>query len=84
MAEREVREVHTSSGGGIGILGVVIGALLVIGAVAFYANESGMFAGKSGPSAPSVTVNMPGAPAAPDAPSAPRAPTTTGSGSTGR
>ena len=85
MAKREVREVHTSSGGGgIGILGVIIGALLVIGAVAFYANESGMFASKSN-SGPSVTVNAPSAPSAPAAPSAPRAPaTTTGSGSTSR
>jgi len=82
MARREVREVHhTSGGGGFGILGVIIGALLVIGAVAFYANESGMFAGKSN-SGPSVTVN---APSAPSAPAAPRAPaTTTGSGSTSR
>ena len=84
MAKRVVKEVHTSSGGGgIGILGVIIGALLVIGAVAFYANESGMFAGKSS-SGPSVTVNTPSAPAAPSAPSAPRAPATTGSGSTSR
>ena len=85
MARREVREVHTSGGGGFGILGVIIGALLVIGAVAFYANESGMFAGKSS-SGPSVTVNAPSAPSAPSAPapSAPRAPATTGSGSTSR
>ena len=84
MARREVKEVHhTSGGGGFGILGVIIGALLVIGAVAFYANESGMFASKSG-SGPSVTVNTPSAPAAPSAPSAPRAPATTGSGSTSR
>ena len=83
MARREVKEVHhTSGGGGFGILGVIIGALLVIGAVAFYANESGMFASKS--SGPSVTVNTPSAPAAPSAPSAPRAPATTGSGSTSR
>ena len=58
---------------------LIIGALLVIGAVAFYANESGMFAGKSS-SGPSVTVNTPSAPSAPAAPSAPRAPATTGSG----
>lgn len=78
MARREVKEVHTSDGGssgGFGILGVIIGALVVLGAVFFFAGGTDMFAGKSGGS--SVTINAPSAPATP---SAPRAPATTGSG----
>ena len=68
MADR----IYTSGGSGMGILGVIIGALLVIGAIVFFVGGFNG-GGKSG-SGPSVTIN------APSAPSAPRLPTpTTGS-----
>jgi hypothetical protein len=39
MAKRVVKEVHhtSSSGGSFGVLGVIIGALLVVGAIFFFA-----------------------------------------------
>jgi hypothetical protein len=68
------REIHTSSssGSGIGILGVVVGAIIVIGVIFFVAGGSNWFA-KSGGGGPSVTIN------APQTPAAPKAPSTTGS-----
>ena len=59
MARRVVKEVHHTSGGGggFGVLGVIIGALLVAGAVFFFAGGSDMFANRGGSSGPSVTVN---------------------------
>ena len=75
------RVVHTteSNGGGFGVLGVIIGAVIVLGAIFFFAGGSDMFARNgagSSSSGPSVTVNAPAAPKAPSAPS------TTGSGTT--
>jgi hypothetical protein len=79
----EKRVIHTrteSSGGGFGVLGVIIGALIVLGAIFFFAGGSDMFARNGGGASgngPSVTINTPAAPSAPKAPSAPA---TTGSG----
>lgn len=66
MARRKV-VVERSSGGGMGVLGVVIGALLVIGAVFVFANGSDMFASKGGGT--NVTINAPKAPSLPSMPS---------------
>jgi len=60
MADREVH-THTSSGGaGVGVLGVVVGAALVIGVIVFFAGGTKMFS--SGGAGPSVTINAPSAP----------------------
>jgi hypothetical protein len=57
MADR----IYTSGGGsGMGILGVIVGALLVIGAIVFFMggfNGGGKIGG-----GPSVTINAPSAP----------------------
>jgi hypothetical protein len=86
MEEKRVVEVREGGGGGFGILGVVIGALLVIGVVFFLFTGgmdriAGNGGGGSSGSGPSVTVNTGSpAPAAPSAPSKPAAPSpTTGS-----
>jgi hypothetical protein len=56
MADR----IYTSGGGsGMGVLGVVIGALLVIGAIVFF---MGGFNGGTKTAGPSVTINSPSAP----------------------
>jgi len=83
MARRVVKEVHHTSGGGggFGVLGVIIGALLVAGAVFFFAGGPDMFASRSGGSGPSVSVNT--APSGANSvtrPATPSAPATTGSG----
>ena len=83
MARRVVKEVHhtRSGGGGFGVLGVIIGALLVIGAVFFFAGGPQMFADRGGSSGPSVTVNTAPSSANPvTRPITPSAPATTGSG----
>ena len=82
MARRVVKEVHHTSGGGsFGVLGVIIGALLVAGAVFFFAGGSDMFANRGGSSGPSVTVNTtPGGANSVTRPITPSAPATTGSG----
>lgn len=83
MARRVVKEVHHTGGGGggFGVLGVIIGALLVIGAVFFFAGGSDMFADRGGGSGPSVTVNTsPGSAGPATRPATPSAPATTGSG----
>ena len=82
MARRVVKEVHhTSGGGGFGVLGVIIGALLVAGAIFFFAGGSEMFANRGGSSGPSVTVNTnPGSANPVTRPVTPSAPATTGSG----
>jgi hypothetical protein len=82
MARRVVKEVHHTSGGGggFGVLGVIIGALLVVGAIFFFAGGTDMFANRGG-SGPSVTVNT--APSGSNSvtrPITPSAPATTGSG----
>jgi hypothetical protein len=59
MADREVH-TYTSGGSGIGILGVIIGAVLVIGAIVFFAGGINMN-GKGG-GGPNLTVNTPSAP----------------------
>ena len=46
------------SSGGIGILGVLVGAFIVIG-VGFFLFQSGMLGGK--PAGPSVTITAPSA-----------------------
>jgi hypothetical protein len=67
------REIHTSSGGsGVGLLGVILGAVIVIGVIFFAAGGPSWFA-KNGGGGSSVTIN------APQAPAAPKAPSTTGS-----
>jgi hypothetical protein len=64
MADR----IYTSGGGsGMGILGVVIGALLVIGAIVFF--MGGFNGGARTGGGPSVTINSPSAPSAPRLPS---------------
>ena len=81
MARRVVKEVHHTSGGGFGVLGVIIGALLVAGAVFFFAGGSDMFANRGGGSGPSVTVNTaPSSGPSVTRPITPSAPATTGSG----
>ena len=83
MARRVVKEVHhTSGGGGFGVLGVIIGALLVVGAVFFFAGGTDMFANRGGSSGPSVTVNTTpsGGANSVTRPITPSAPATTGSG----
>ena len=84
MARRVVKEVHHTSGGsggGFGVLGVIIGALLVVGAIFFFAGGSDMFADRGGSSGPSVTVNTTPSGANPvTRPITPSAPATTGSG----
>ena len=82
MARRVVKEVHhTSGGGGFGVLGVIIGALLVAGAIFFFAGGTEMFADRGGSSGPSVTVNTTPSTANPvTRPITPSAPATTGSG----
>jgi hypothetical protein len=82
MARRVVKEVHHTSGGGggFGVLGVIIGALLVAGAIFFFAGGTEMFANR-GSSGPSVTVNTTPSTANPvTRPITPSAPATTGSG----
>ena len=82
MARRVVKEVHHTSGGGggFGVLGVIIGALLVAGAIFFFAGGPEMFADRGGSSGPSVTVNTPSGGNAVTRPVTPSAPATTGSG----
>ena len=83
MARRVVKEVHhtSGSGGSFGVLGVIIGALLVAGAVFFFAGGSDMFANRGGSGGPSVTVNTsPGSASPVTRPVTPSAPATTGSG----
>jgi predicted phage tail protein len=82
MARRDdVREVHHTSGGGsFGVLGVIIGALLVAGAIFFFAGGPEMFADRGGGSGPSVTVNTPSGGSPGTRPVTPSAPATTGSG----
>jgi hypothetical protein len=70
MADREIHTV-SSGGSGMGILGVVVGAIIVIGAIFFVAGGSDWFSKSGG--GPSVTIN------APQTPAAPKAPSTTGS-----
>jgi hypothetical protein len=75
MADREIH-THTTTGGGsgVGILGVIIGALLVIGAIVFITGGFNI-ASNEGGGGTSVTIN---APEAPKAPAAPGGPATTG------
>ena len=80
--EKRVVEVSNGGGGGFGVLGVIVGALLVLGVVVFFMGGFDRIAGKSGGgSGPSVTVNTGAtAPSAPSAPARPAAPSpTTGS-----
>ncbi|MGH6742440.1 MAG: hypothetical protein ACREDY_26005 [Bradyrhizobium sp.] len=57
MADR----IYTSGGGsGMGILGVIVGALLVIGAIVFFVG--GFNGGAKTGGGPSVTINAPSAP----------------------
>ena len=60
MADKEIREIHTSSGDGGAAAGMIVGivlvAALVIGGFLFW-NYSG---GNRTASAPSVTINTPG------------------------
>jgi hypothetical protein len=78
MEEKRVVEVRErSGGGGFGILGVIIGAVLVIGVIFFFTGGMDRIAGTGGASAPSVTVNT--GSSTPAAPSAPAPSTTTGS-----
>ena len=59
MADR----IYTGGGGsGMGILGVIIGALLVLGAVVFFAG--GFNGGAKTGGGSSVTINAPSAPSA--------------------
>ena len=79
--EKRVVEVR-EGGGGFGVLGVIIGALLVIGVIFFFTGGMDRIAGTGGGSSsgPSVTVNTGSStPAAPSAPARPAAPSTTGS-----
>jgi hypothetical protein len=62
----------------MGILGVVLGAIIVLGVIFFFAGGRDWIAHSGGGGA-SVTVNTPKAPSAPAAPAAPKAPATTGS-----
>jgi hypothetical protein len=64
MAKRVV-EVSNGGGGGVGILGVVIGALLVVGVAFFMTDGFSKMPGKGGNSGPSVTINAPSAPSLP-------------------
>ena len=65
MADR----IYTSGGGsGMGILGVIVGALLVIGAIVFFVGGFNGGGAKTG-GGPSVTINAPSAPSAPRLPS---------------
>jgi hypothetical protein len=79
--EKRVVEVRDGGncGGGFGVLGVIIGALLVVGVIFFFAGGMDRIAGNGGGSSgPSVTVNTgSSAPSAPSAPSRPAAPSTT-------
>ena len=78
MDEKRVVEVRESGGGGFGILGVIIGAVLVLGVIFFFAGGMDKIAGKGGGSGPSVTINTgSSAPSAPSAPARPAAPSTT-------
>ena len=81
MDEKRVVEVREGGSGGFGIVGVIIGALLVIGVIFFFTGGMDRIAGKgggSGGSGPSVTVNTgSSAPSAPSAPARPAAPSTT-------
>lgn len=79
MADREIH-THTSSGSsGVGILGVIVGAALVIGAIVFFAGGFNIAGGggEGGGDKTSVTINA-DKPSAPSAPKAPSAPSTTG------
>jgi len=76
MAKRVVEVSNGGGGGGVGILGVVIGALLVVSVAFFMTDGFSKMPGKGGNSGPSVTINAPSAPSAPSVPSP-----TTGSGS---
>jgi hypothetical protein len=80
MDEKRVVEVRESGGGGFGIVGVIIGALLVIGVIFFFTGGMDRIAGTGGSSGsgPSVTVNTGSpAPAAPSTPARPAAPSST-------
>ena len=83
MAKRVV-EVSNGGSGGFGVVGVIIGALLVLGVIFFFAGGRDMIAsnGAGNGSAPSVTVNTRNV--TPTLPSGPRsaAPATTGSSTT--
>lgn len=59
---KRVVEVSNGGSGGVGILGVVIGALLVIGVLFFVTDGFSRMPGKGGNSGPSVTINAPSAP----------------------
>jgi hypothetical protein len=54
MADREIHTVTSGGSSGVGILGVIVGALVVIGAIYFFVGGNG----KSG-NGPSVTINAP-------------------------
>lgn len=84
--EKRVVEVSNGGGGGFGVLGVIIGAVLVIGIIFFFTGGMDRIAGNGGGttgSGPSVTVNTGSSgsavPSAPSAPSKPAAPSTSGS-----
>lgn len=79
MADREVHHYNEGgSSGAMGFIGIILGALLVVGGIFFIvSNMDGMDGSDT-----RVTINTPSAPSAPAAPSAPSAPSTTGSGAT--
>lgn len=57
MADREIRTYTSGGSSGVGILGVIVGALLVIGAIYFFVGGFGSN-GKAG-NGPSITINAP-------------------------
>jgi hypothetical protein len=61
MADREIHTYTSGGSSGVGILGVIVGALLVIGAIYFFVGGFGGN-GKAG-KAPSITINAPQLPA---------------------
>jgi hypothetical protein len=73
MADREIHTHTSSGGGGVGILGVIIGALLVVGAIIYFTGAFNVASNDGGGT--SVTIN---APEVPKAPAAPGGPATTG------
>lgn len=61
MADREIHTVTSGGSSGVGILGVIVGALVVIGAIYFFVGGFGGH-GKAG-NGPSITINAPHVPA---------------------
>lgn len=77
MADREIHTTTTGGSSGIGILGVIVGALLVLGVVFFFAGGPNWF-GTSGGGSTEVTVKQSG-PSTPATPKSSGSTTTTGS-----